>query len=171
MCSSDLYPKNSVKAMMSIWGTGQLSLTKCIITVPRFVDTRNIIEVFGYLGENFDPQKDLTLIQTTPLDTLDFTSGKLHVGSKVGLNCIGDGKRLSKESFDSPKEVDPRNKVKFINEDLKILEFDYLGNSSQDLPIWEYTKKILYTNISKDLRKVINSSKLAKYEVKAEFSK
>ena len=96
--------------------TGQLSLTKCIITVPRFVDTRNIIEVFGYLGENFDPQKDLTLIQTTPLDTLDFTSGKLHVGSKVGLNCIGDGKRLSKESFDSPKEVDPRNKVKFIKE-------------------------------------------------------
>jgi len=110
------YPKNSVKAMMSIWGTGQLSLTKCIITVPRFVDTRNIIEVFGYLGENFDPQKDLTLIQTTPLDTLDFTSGKLHVGSKVGLNCIGDGKRLSKESFDPPKEVDPRNKVKFIKE-------------------------------------------------------
>ena len=26
-----------------------------------------------------------------------------------------------------------KNKVKFINEELKILEFDYLGNSKQDL--------------------------------------
>ena len=31
--------------------------------------------------------------------------------------------------------------MKFINEELKIYEFDYLGNSKQDLPIWEYTKK------------------------------
>ena len=52
---------------------------------------------------------------------------------------------------------------------LKILEFDYLGNSKQDLPIWEYTKKIIYTNISEDLRKIINNSKLSKLEVKEDF--
>ena len=62
---------------------------------------------FSDIDRNLDPQKDLTLIQTTPLDTLDFTSGKLHV-TQSHLNCIGDGKRLSKESFDSPKEVDQK---------------------------------------------------------------
>ena len=64
-----------------------------------------------------------------------------------------------------------KNKVKFINNELKILEFDYLGNSKQDLPIWEYTKKIIFTNASKDLREIINSSKLDKFEIKENFRK
>ena len=63
-----------------------------------------------------------------------------------------------------------QNKIKFINEKLKISEFDYLGNSSQDLPIWKYTKKILYTNANVKLKKVINSSNLEKHEIKEEFS-
>ena len=110
------YPKNAVKAMMSIWGTGQLSLTKCIMTVPKFVNSRDIIEVFGYLGENFDPRKDLTLIQTTPLDTLDFTSRKMNVGSKVGFNCIGEGKKLSLDAFEVLEIDDPRKKINFISD-------------------------------------------------------
>ena len=64
-----------------------------------------------------------------------------------------------------------KNKVEFINNDLKILEFDYLGNSKQDLPIWEYTKKIIFTNVSRDLREIINSSKLDKFEIKENFQK
>ena len=63
------------------------------------------------------------------------------------------------------------NKVKFISNELKILEFDYLGNSKQDLPIWKYTKKIIFTNVSNDLREIINSSKLDKFEIKENFQK
>ena len=74
-------------------------------------------------------------------------------GTKIDFNMVGE------------------NKVKFINNELKILEFDYLGNSKQDLPIWEYTKKIIFTNVSKDLRKIINSSKLDKFEIKENFQK
>ena len=74
-------------------------------------------------------------------------------GTRINFNMVG------------------KNKIKFINEELKILEFDYLGNSMQDLPIWEYTKKIIYTNVSSDLRKIINSSKLSKFEIEEDFSK
>ena len=63
------------------------------------------------------------------------------------------------------------NKVRFINNKLNILEFDYLGNSSQDLPIWKYTKKIIYTNISNNLKNKISSMCLEKYEVKEDFTK
>ena len=63
-----------------------------------------------------------------------------------------------------------RNKVKFINEKLKIIEFDYFGNSKKDLPIWEYCKKIIYTNASFKLKKIIDSSKLNKKEVKENFN-
>ena len=62
------------------------------------------------------------------------------------------------------------NKVKFINEKLNIIEFDYLGNSKKDLPIWKYCEKIIYTNVSDSLRKIINNSKLYKVEVKEDFS-
>ena len=62
------------------------------------------------------------------------------------------------------------NKVKFINEKLNIIEFDYLGNSKKDLPIWKYCEKIIYTNVSGSLRKIINKSKLYKIEVKEDFN-
>ena len=64
-----------------------------------------------------------------------------------------------------------KNKIRFINKKLNILEFDYLGNSSQDLPIWKYTKKIIYTNVSNNLRREIDLMELEKYEVKEDFSK
>ena len=53
----------------------------------------------------------------------------------------------------------------FINDELKIFSFDYLGNSNQDLPIWEHTKRIIYTNVSNDLKKIIDMSELDKFEV------
>ena len=61
------------------------------------------------------------------------------------------------------------NKVKFIKENLKIHDFDYLGNSHKDLPIWKYTKRALYTNASIKLKKTINSLGFEKKEILANF--
>ena len=62
------------------------------------------------------------------------------------------------------------NKVRFIKENLKIHDFDYLGNSHKDLPIWEYTKRAIHTNASRELIKTINSKDLENKEIKANFS-
>lgn len=62
------------------------------------------------------------------------------------------------------------NKVQFIKENLKIHDFDYLGNSHKDLPIWRYTKRAIYTNASQELIKTINSQDLENKEVPANFS-
>ena len=62
------------------------------------------------------------------------------------------------------------NKVKFIREDLKIIDFDYLGNSQKDLPIWKYTKKAIHTNASKKLIKTIKSLDFEDKEIPANFS-
>ena len=62
------------------------------------------------------------------------------------------------------------NKIKFINEKLNIFEFDYFGNSKKDLPIWDYTKKIIYTNASSSLKKIIKSKKIEIFEIKEIFS-
>ena len=61
------------------------------------------------------------------------------------------------------------NKVKFIKENLNIHDFDYLGNSKKDLPIWEYTQNIIYTNASSNLKKIINSKNYKKLEIPTNF--
>ena len=68
-------------------------------------------------------------------------------GTKGSFNMVGD------------------NKVKFIRDNLKINDFDYLGNSHKDLPIWDYTKKAIYTNVSNDLKKIIYFKKYKKLEI------
>ena len=75
------------------------------------------------------------------------------------------------EAFGTNKKFNMvgQNKVKFINESLDINNFDYFGNSKKDLPIWNYCKRIIYTNVSDQLRIVINSSTLEKIEVKESF--
>ena len=62
-----------------------------------------------------------------------------------------------------------KNKVKFIKENLNIHDFDYLGNSKKDLPIWEYTQNIIYTNASSNLKKIINSKNYNKLEIPTNF--
>ena len=62
------------------------------------------------------------------------------------------------------------NKVQFIKENLKIHDFDYLGNSHKDLPIWWYTKRAIHTNASEELIKIINPQDLENKEIPANFS-
>ena len=62
------------------------------------------------------------------------------------------------------------NKVQFIKENLKIHDFDYLGNSHKDLPIWKYTKRAIHTNASQKLIKTIKSQDFESKEILANFS-
>lgn len=108
------YPKNGIKAMLALWGTGQLLLTKVMITVSSDIDPRDWDAVLSEIGENFDPNEDFLMIPWAPLDTLDFTSGKLNVGSKMGINAVrkpNGGRRKKKVPVKLP---DPRAKHKEI---------------------------------------------------------
>jgi len=86
------YQKEAMKAALGLMGTGQLSLTKCLITVSEHVDVRNFNEVMKAVRENFDPHFDFVLIPKVPLDTLDFTSFTMNLGSKMIIDAT-DKKR------------------------------------------------------------------------------
>lgn len=62
-----------------------------------------------------------------------------------------------------------KNKIRYINNKLNIGAFDYIGNSKQDLPIWEYNKKIIYTNASKKLEKKIKKLNLDTIKINEKF--
>ncbi len=77
------YAKEAMKSALGLLGTGQLSLTKCIILVSGGVNVRNFDEVMKNVRNNFDPHYDFVMIPRVPLDTLDFTSFTMNLGSKM----------------------------------------------------------------------------------------
>jgi UbiD family decarboxylase len=81
------YQKEALKAALGIMGTDQLSLTKCIVTVSAGVDPRDWDAVLGEIRENFDPHRDFVMIPKVPLDTLDFTSFTMNLGSKMVVDA------------------------------------------------------------------------------------
>ncbi len=81
------YQKEAIKAALGLMGTDQLSLTKCMITVSAGVDVRDFHAVMREVRENFDPHFDFIMIPKVPLDTLDFTSYKMNLGSKMIIDA------------------------------------------------------------------------------------
>jgi 4-hydroxy-3-polyprenylbenzoate decarboxylase len=81
------YKKEAMKTALGLLGTGQLSLTKCMVLVSEEVDPKNWSSVLKEIHENFDPHFDFMLLPNVPLDTLDFTSFNLELGSKMILDA------------------------------------------------------------------------------------
>jgi 4-hydroxy-3-polyprenylbenzoate decarboxylase len=99
------YQKEAMKAALGLMGTGQLSLTKCLITVSENVDVRNFNEVLKAVRDNFDPHFDFIMIPKVPLDTLDFTSFKMNLGSKMIIDATEKKKPKQKVNVKKLNEV------------------------------------------------------------------
>src|SRR5438034_8151285 len=116
------HPKEVLKTAMSLLGTGQLSLTKVLVLVGPDRDPSDFRAVLGELWHRFDPEDHMWLLPFAPLDTLDFTSFKMHVGSKLVIDAAGE--ILSKA--DPPWGVDPR-RFDDRMENYKLLEGGFLA--------------------------------------------
>jgi 4-hydroxy-3-polyprenylbenzoate decarboxylase len=83
------YAKEGMRAALGLLGTGQLSLTKCLVLVDEDVDVRDWRAVLAAIRRHFDPAEDFLLLPGVPLDTLDFTSMRMNLGSKMVLDATG----------------------------------------------------------------------------------
>lgn len=81
------YHKEAMKAALGLLGTGQLSLTKCLVLVSHDVNPRDWNAVLREIRDYFDPHYDFVLLPKVPMDTLDFTSYKMELGSKMILDA------------------------------------------------------------------------------------
>jgi UbiD family decarboxylase len=81
------YAKEAMKAALGIISDGQLSLTKCAIVVSGNVDVKNFRALLRAIRDNFDPRYDFLLLGNTAMDTLDFTSYTMNLGSKMLLDA------------------------------------------------------------------------------------
>jgi len=81
------FAREGRKTALGLMGTGQLSLTKCIVLVDGDVNPRDRRAVFEAIARHFDPAEDFMLLPGVPLDTLDFTSYTMNLGSKMVIDA------------------------------------------------------------------------------------
>ena len=81
------YPGHAKRVMMGVWSfLRQFMYTKFVIVVDEDVDTRDWGSVVAAMSRNMDPVRDTLFIDQTPIDSLDFASPVVGLGSKMGLD-------------------------------------------------------------------------------------
>lgn len=82
------YPGHAKRVMMGVWSfLRQFMYTKFVIVVDDDVNARSWEDVIWAITTRMDPARDTTLIESTPIDYLDFASPVSGLGSKMGMDA------------------------------------------------------------------------------------
>ncbi len=82
------YAGHAKRVMMGIWSfLRQFVYTKWIIVVDDDINCRDWKEVMWAVSTRMDPVRDITMVENTPIDYLDFASPVSGLGGKVGLDA------------------------------------------------------------------------------------
>ncbi|OEF27207.1 4-hydroxy-3-polyprenylbenzoate decarboxylase [Vibrio rumoiensis] len=81
------YPGHAKRVMMGVWSfLRQFMYTKFVIVCDEDVNARDWGCVTQAMSKHMDPARDTLLIDNTPIDSLDFASPVVGLGSKMGLD-------------------------------------------------------------------------------------
>ena len=82
------YPGHAKRVMLGVWSyLRQFMYTKWVIVVDDDIDARDWKQVMWAISTKMDPARDITVIENTPIDYLDFASPESGLGSKIGLDA------------------------------------------------------------------------------------
>ncbi|HCH0720430.1 TPA: 4-hydroxy-3-polyprenylbenzoate decarboxylase [Vibrio parahaemolyticus] len=82
------YPGHAKRVMMGVWSfLRQFMYTKFVIVCDESVNARDWNDVVKAMTEHMDPVRDTLMIDNTPIDSLDFASPVVGLGSKMGLDA------------------------------------------------------------------------------------
>lgn len=82
------YPGHAKRVMFGVWSfLRQFMYTKFVIVTDDDIDARNWEDVIWAITTRMDPTRDTTLVDSTPIDYLDFASPVSGLGSKMGLDA------------------------------------------------------------------------------------
>ncbi|HVY98217.1 MAG TPA: UbiD family decarboxylase [Dongiaceae bacterium] len=82
------YPGHAKRVMMGVWSfLRQFIYTKFVIVVDDDIDARDWKDVMWAISTRMDPARDITVIEGTPIDYLDFASPESGLGGKLGLDA------------------------------------------------------------------------------------
>ena len=82
------YPGHAKRIMMAVWSyLRQFLYTKLVIVVDDDIDARDWKDVMWAMATRMDPARDITLVEDTPIDYLDFASPVSGLGGKAGFDA------------------------------------------------------------------------------------
>jgi 4-hydroxy-3-polyprenylbenzoate decarboxylase len=82
------YPGHAKRIMMGVWSyLRQFMYTKFVIVVGEDINARDWKDVIWAISTKCDPSRDLTVLEHTPIDYLDFASPESGLGGKLGIDA------------------------------------------------------------------------------------
>ncbi|MGF1730794.1 4-hydroxy-3-polyprenylbenzoate decarboxylase [Photobacterium kasasachensis] len=82
------YPGHAKRVMMGVWSfLRQFMYTKFVIVCDEDVNARDWNSVIQAMTTRMEPARDTVMIEHTPIDSLDFASPVVGLGSKMGLDA------------------------------------------------------------------------------------
>lgn len=106
------FPGHARKVMYALWGMGQMSFTKAIVVVDKWVNVQDLSEVVWRMGNNVDPKRDIVIVEG-PLDVLEHASDIPAYGGKIGIDAT---KKLPSEGFHRqwPEDITMSEEIKSL---------------------------------------------------------
>lgn len=82
------YPGHAKRVMLGVWSfLRQFMYTKFVIVCDEQVNARDWPQVIAAMVNHMSPLRDTLFIEHTPIDSLDFASQVVGLGSKIGLDA------------------------------------------------------------------------------------
>ncbi len=118
------YPGHAKRVMFGVWSfLRQFMYTKFVIVTDDDVNVRDWNDVIWAITTRMDPARDVTLIENTPIDYLDFASPVSGLGSKMGMDATNKWPGETTREWGVPitMSADVKEKVDLIWESLGIV--------------------------------------------------
>jgi len=107
------YPGHAKRVMFGVWSfLRQFMYTKFVIVTDDDVNVRDWKDVVWAMTTRMDPARDITLVENTPIDYLDFASPVSGLGSKVGFDATNKWQGETDREWGRPISMDPNIKAR-----------------------------------------------------------
>ena len=126
------YPGHAKRVMLAVWSyLRQFMYTKFVIVIDHDISARDWKDVVWALSTNVDPARDITVIENTPIDYLDFASPVSGLGSKLGIDATA---KIAPET-----QRDWGRKIRMTSDivDLVTRKWPAYGLPGSGRPIWK----------------------------------
>ncbi len=101
------YPGHAKRVMFGVWSfLRQFMYTKIIVVTDDDVNIREWKEVVWAITTRVDPARDTLLVQSTPIDYLDFASPVSGLGSKMGIDATNKWPGETNRAWGRPIAMD-----------------------------------------------------------------
>ncbi len=126
------YAGHAKRVMMAVWSyLRQFVYTKFVIVVDDDIDARDWRDVMWAMATRMDPARDITVVENTPIDYLDFASPEPGLGGKIGLDATTKWPPETKREWG--------RKIRMADEivDLVTKKWPSYGLPGSGKPIWK----------------------------------